>query len=372
MKRPLWIQRRHRLVRRFDGRFTWLAGGAAGALGLVFLRVLELERVGIGLLLAGAILLLYRRTAVLDGEARSLTSGWGLLVPWRTVVRSVESMDLVELEVETQVYRGRGGVSVYEYYPVTLSGPKGPLRLDRLQGDRQEARRLARQVSRLLAVRYCDRTVDPPLKLLPSQLDESLGQRYLRTGEALDEPRKPDGCHAVYRETPESLAVHIPRAGLASFWGTLGIMAAMAVLAACMYASSQGASFYWSRLGEMGWLVAVVAVMAAYPLWLAWKLDHLVETVRLDRFGLKVDSTMEGHLEIPLQELRELVVIDKSSTVDSMKGKPIQPYRAGVLSAGTDLTDICAGRALEREELDYLHSLLLQRIVAFARQHAGG
>jgi hypothetical protein len=370
MKRPLWTLHGRRLVRRFDGRFTWLAGVASGALGFVFLRVMELDRVGTGLLMVGAVLLLYRRTAVLDAGARTLTSGWGLLVPWRTVVRSVESMDLAELEVETQVFRGRGGVSVYEYYPVTLSGPHGPLRLDRLQGDRQEARRLARQVSRLLAVRYCDRTVDPPLKLLPSQLDESLGQRYLRTGEELAEPQKPGGCRALYRETPEGLEVHIPRAGLASFWGTLGLMAAMAVMAALF--GSRGSTFYWSRLGEAGWLVAVVAVVAAYPLWLAWKLDRLVETVRLDRLGLKVASTMEGHLEIPLQELRELVVIDKSSTVDSMKGKPIQPYRAGVLSAGTDLTDICVGRALDHGELNYLHTLLLRRIVAFARQHAGG
>jgi len=131
-----------RLVRRFDELPRRLAGAGLCVLGVVFLRYLEQAWVGGGFLAAGAVLMLLHRTAVVDGQVRTLTRTWGLLAPFRRSVWRLDEMDQVRVEMSTEVRHGRGGPHVYEVFWVTAFGPDGPLVLDRFRDDRAEAIRL--------------------------------------------------------------------------------------------------------------------------------------------------------------------------------------------------------------------------------------
>jgi len=319
--------------------------------------------------------MLLHRTAVVDGQVRTLTRTWGLLAPFRRSVWRLDEMDQVRVEMSTEVRHGRGGPHVYEVFWVTAFGPDGPLVLDRFRDDRAEAIRLGRRVCRLLGVRSSDRTVDPPLNLEPAQLDESLGHRSLRMGAPATPPR-PENCRSSYRETPDGLEVEIPRAGLARFQNLIGVLAGVVAVMLfthvfCTQVLGGRPLDRYHLMAAALFFPAFLPLFAGYPLWLAWKLENLVEKVRLGRSGLIVDSTMEGHQEIPLEELRELVLLDKSIEISHKKQAMIQMYRAGLLCAGSDRVWVCFGRALGRKELTYLHALLLHKIAALS-QRAGG
>ncbi len=60
----------------------------------------------------------------------------------------------------------------------------------------------------------------PIIRGLP-ELNESLGRRYLRTGQPLPEPQAPVLKALNCLETPEGLEIQIPNANLASPWKPL-------------------------------------------------------------------------------------------------------------------------------------------------------
>ncbi len=377
MKKHVWQLKGRILSRTFERtnllQAINLVGGLAAVVGIPLLVFQFMNAAGpdrhwamVGALVTalGVVLLLIRHGRILDGRTRQLTSWWGVLVPCWRQVGALEQARVVEITLQTAVVRGGKGPShVNEYYDVTLLGGGKPLRLDRFLDDPEEARWAAESASRALRVRYRDRTVVPVVEKTADQLDESLGQRFLRTGERPSEPRQPAGCRAVYRSLAEGLEVHIPRAGLADPWREAGPGLFMAVLLPLLVI--YGKNSPWQVAVPLG--VVVAALSVALPVRRAWQADRLTETLRLTPQSLRVESSLYGNHEIPLSQLEELVLRDLSADARHRETQAERYFRHGFLCARSDQVQARFGGALEGVELEYVRDLLLQRIAAWAQ-----
>ncbi len=316
----------------------------------------------------GAALLLARHGRILDGRVRLLTSWWGVLVPWYRQECSLQGARVVEITLETRpVQGGRGPSYVDEYYGVTLLGTGRPLRLDRFLDDPDEARFLGESVSRVLGVRYRDRTVVPVVEKTADQLDESLVQRFLRTRQEPPVPRPPDECRASYRSLPEGLEVHIPRAHLADPVRELAPGLALVLLIPAV--TVLGVEAPWILGLVMGVLGAAAFVGTRGRAVL--QASRLTETVLLTPRSLRVDSSVYGVQEIPLEKLEELVLRDLSPHKRYRQTQVEGFFCHGFLRARGDEIQARFGGALDGVELEYVRDLLIHRMVAWGRSGSG-
>ncbi len=97
------------------------------------------------------------------------------------------------------------------------------------------------------------------------------------------------------------------------------------------------------------------------------KASRLTETVLLTPRGLRVESSVYGIQEIPLERLEELVLRDLSSYRAYRQRQVEGFYRHGLLCARGDGIQVRFGGGLEGVELEYVRDLLIQRMVAWAR-----
>jgi len=381
MKKFSWTLRGRLVSRTFERtnlmQGIHLLGGLVTVIGILVVALPFIEAhegsparldwpwilVGLVLTALGVGMLLIRHGRILDGRVRRLTSWWGFPGPWFRQECSVQAGRMVEVTLQTKAVRGgRGPSHVNEYYEVTLLGTGRPLRLDRFLDDPDQARFLAESVSRVLGVRYRDRTVVPVVEKTADQLDESLVQRFLRTRQEPPVPRPPDECRASYRSLPEGLEIHIPRACLADPVRQLAPGLVLVPLSFAVIVLAGGSSWV---LGLVGAALAVLAVgVFGRPVLQA---SGLTETVLLTPRSLRVESSVHGVQEVPLERLEELALRDLSSHKHYRQTQVEQFYRHGLLLARGDEVQARFGGALDGVELEYVRDLLIDRMVAWAR-----
>jgi len=315
-------------------------------------------------LLLGLAGMLVQKGRVLDGDTRTLTDWWGLVRPMLRDVLSLAKAGTVEITREARVHQGRHGPrQVEEVYEVHLRVSNRSLLVDRFPDDPEEARWTAEAVSRRLGSDFRDKTVSPPVLKKSTELDESLGQRYLRTGRPVPKPRRPSACRLRCLESPEGLEIRIPRANLANPWkpvgAALGLAAFLALLSVVIWQESWGFSIPTALI--------VGGLMEARATWSSWQARRLTETLRLTRQALRVESTLYGNHEIPLGELEDLVLRDFSKHKRQREVQIERFFPVGVLCASSDRGQACFGGALGLDEMQYLQALLVERIVEFSR-----
>ncbi len=319
---------------------------------------------GGGLMLLGVAGMLVSKGRILDGEARTLTDWWGLPRPVLRDVLSLAKAGAVEITRESKVHKGRYGPrQVEEIYEVRLRVSHRSLLVDRFPDDPEGARWTAESVCRLLGSRFRDKTVGRPLLKKSSELDESLGQRYLRTGKPVPGPRRPSNCRLRCLEGPEGLEIRIPRANLANPWKPVLTALGMALFLLLL------SVFVWQESWVFSVPTALVVggLMEARATWSSWQARRLTETLRLTRQALRVESTLYGSHEIPLGELEDLVLRDSREDKHHREVQVERFFPVGVLCARSDRVQACFGGALGMDELDYLQALLVERIVEFSR-----
>ena len=120
----------------------------------------------------GAGLMLGRAGVTIDRTSKTMTTWWGLLVPFRSTERPLGEVTTVALSREV---RG-SGKSSRTVYPVKLVGPEKPVEIDAEQ-DYQSARRRAEKVAKFLDLGLEDTTSGQKVVREAGTLDESLRER---------------------------------------------------------------------------------------------------------------------------------------------------------------------------------------------------
>lgn len=211
-----------------------LSGG--GTVGRLLAVVFALPFLVLGLVLA-----MGRRGFALDTRRREMTLWWGLGVPGGAAVSlkrrrlSVAGFNRVELSRRSRTTHGpRGdnrGKSVA--YPVKLAGSGDRHTVEEF-GGYQEARGAAEKLCRVLGLELHDSAHGPNVVRAADSLDESLREKYRRTGETAD-AYPPARVLSRMRRDGLNLTVEIPPVGFTVLHkaglGLLGVFALLASLA---------------------------------------------------------------------------------------------------------------------------------------------
>ena len=331
-----------------------------------------LEIVGGTMLVLGVLFMLLRQRRTLDCRARTL-SNWSCL-EWLAPGKASEPMELGEVKA---VLIDRASDAFKDDKPLVIVSDVDSVwifdkdwdrcLLDSFPNKPFEARRLAGAVCRLLGGELHDKTRTPPEIKTCSELDESLGQRYLRTAQPLPQLREPPSLRFRCLESPEGLDIRIPKADLVNFWRNfllgLGVFLATWVGLVLYLEEDWGFIFLCLLAG---------AIYVTLP-WIAtsWPVAHLTESLFLSRRSLKVESTLYGNHEIPLEELDDLFLRDIRENRMHRRLQPERYFPVGCLCARSYRVEACFGGSLDGANLYYLRALLVNRIVEYTRETEG-
>ncbi|MGI5845502.1 MAG: hypothetical protein ACOX9B_15205 [Candidatus Xenobium sp.] len=317
----------------------------------------------------GVLRMLVREHRTLDGRARTLNN-WSCL-------EGLAFSEPIELgEVKTVLIDRESKLIRYQKRPDTVEDRDNVWLLNR-KGERHlldsllnkpfEARRLAEAASRLLGADYCDTTCNPPENKTCSELDESLGQRYLRQARPLPKLRKPPSLSFRCIELPEALDIRIPQGNLVDFWRPF--LCGVGIFLAALV----GWTMLWGGDWKGPLMILLVSIMPYTLPWLCttWPASRLTESLFLSRRSLKVESTMYGRHEIPLEELEDLILLDFRENQLNRNFQAERYFPVGYLCARSDRVEARFGGSLDEANLEYLRALLVNRIVEYTRKTEG-
>jgi hypothetical protein len=310
---------------------------------------------------------LIRPWRTLDARSRTLTGWCWYGFPTMAEPIRLESIEAVLIERESRVLKSDRSVysKVEEVDHVWLEeSAGGRILLDSFPDRPFNAHRLAEAASRLLGVEFRNLTVTPPLVKSISELDESLGQRHLRTGQPLPDLQVPPILWMTCMEAPGGLEVYMPRANLADPWKPLQTALFWTLF---MTVFSLLAFDEWGWKTSLGVSLSVSLVGTFLPFWTSCQAARLTESLRLTPRSLRVDSTLYGHHEIPLEELEDLTVRDFRKNQRSREIQVERFFPVGCLCARSDRVEACFGGSLDEANLEYLRALLVHRIVEFTK-----
>ena len=331
-----------------------------------------LEIVGGTMLVLGVLLMLLRQRRTLDCRARTL-SNWSCL-EWLAPGKASEPLELGEVKA---VLIDRASDAFKDDKPLVIVSDVDSVwifdkdwdrcLLDSFPNKPFEARRLAEKACRLLGVEYRDKTRRPPDIRKYSELDESLGRRYLRKAQPLPQLQEPPNLCFRCLESPVGLDIRIPKGNLVDFWRPflwgLGIFLAMCgCFVLFLEEDGQPLLFY---------LLVVAIFLTLQWVCAAWPASRLTESLFLSRRSLKVESTLYGNHEIPLEELDDLFLRDFRENQIYRTFRPERYFPVGCLCARSSRVQACFGGSLDGANLNYLRALLVNRIVEYTRETEG-
>lgn len=316
----------------------------------------------------GAAFVFGRAGKIVDRRARTVTTWWGLLVPFAHTVYRLDEFDRVTISREVR----RSKNSTYTVYPVRFEGRTQPVKLEEPQAY-AEARQDAEQLAKFLRWPVADSSEGTPVVREPDRLDESLRDRARRTGERFNAGSAPQRLTGCYQLERRRLAVELPPPGF-------GAGQILPIVAALFFGGIVAATFVPALVldpktptGVRVLVLAFGAVIILGPLLLAIlsgladarRRERVVatpESLRLERRGLVGTETFE----IPGVELEELVM--GGSTLPTASGPSPGPHRV-VLSVGSRGRGIRArsdratfefGAHLVADEQRWLHAAIMQ------------
>ena len=172
---------------------------------------IEVIVLGGALALLGAVLTCVRVGVIVDRQRRSLTTWWGLLVPFfrSRTERSVSQSDFVTLFREE---RKAGKGEIYVVFPVTLGGRGSDAITIHEPHDHDKARQLAEDLAKFLGFGIRDRSFAEEVVREAGTLDESLRERLRRLGRSVPLPVQAPGARAIlnYGGTRSPTTIELP------------------------------------------------------------------------------------------------------------------------------------------------------------------
>jgi len=301
----------------------------------------------------GAGLMFGRSGKDLDRRTDTLTTWWGVVVPFRRKVYRLSDVQRVSLTRE--VRRSRN--SSYTVFPVRLHGLNVILEESR---DPDKARAAAEQVAKFLGCPLADSSLGTQVVREAAELDESVRERVRRTGERPEVPPPPACQRCRTRVVADTLCVEIPPPGFRA-WHVVPLVAAlgMPVFAAVV--------FVVPLLQERGMPTAVKVALVAFigvffiaiPVLMgvgfATRGVRVRKTVEVSPRELRVitrGAVRRKAVAIPADELEELLVVPAKRAAGALA-------RSGkVVLARSDRAKAVFGEGLPDEELAWLRAVV--------------
>lgn len=209
-----------------DARKYMLFGLAFPAVGLLFLLIFMSVAtpaawatpdyaaiVGGVLVLLGAVFACLRIGVILDRHRRTITTWWGLLVPFHKTEHPFSQAHFVTISHVERNARGRGS---REIFPVELQGTGTDAITIHEPHDHDKARRVAEEIAKFLHLGIRDRSSGEEVAREAGALDLSLQQWLRRAGRSMPLPTPPPHPRAIvsYGGTRAPTAIEIPPVGL--------------------------------------------------------------------------------------------------------------------------------------------------------------
>jgi hypothetical protein len=317
-------------------------GAPVGVLsGLLFLAV------GLGVAFG-------RRGVEIDATARTVTTWWGVQVPFRRTPKPLGNPDCVSLSREV---RG-SGKSRTVVFPIKLLEQSTGAAQELLAPQRYEqSRRMTEQIATFLVVAMHDWSSGARVVREAGTLDEPLRDRLLREEGTVPMPSPtPPGRLRMSRDGDEVLCVLPPSgAGLSHLLGLLMVLVV---------------PFFVARFfleDNVPWPVRIIALgMMSLPfLFVVPGLLHALlgkDKVWCSsrQVALRPWGSLRGKRTIPAEELEELTVVEPTA------GAGFMGSTGGSVVARSDERTLTLGKNLTSAEARWLHDTICHELVPTA------
>jgi hypothetical protein len=295
------------------GVATFFRGREAETLTVVAVTAAGLLMSSVGIALA-----LGRRGAMIDPSRRTVTTWWGLLVPWHSRVQHSDAYQFVTLE--RAVVRRNNSTGVI--YPLGLEGPRDRAALYRFD-DYAAARQRAEEVARALRLSMRDTTTGEAQVRSRHSLDEPLTARLREERREAVWPEAPDGLRIKYRTDESGVVFEIPGVPEGGLRVIIPVIAMMSVLAAAVtfFLVWKIVTPLWAEAsprlrGFVGLLGVWISAAPALAVVVVMFFRRSAERVIVSRGGVSVERRRPIGLrrwDFPADELEEIVVRRASS-----------------------------------------------------------
>lgn len=179
-------------------------GGSAAPLFFVIPFGLIFASVGAGIMFG-------RAGLTIDLNTKTITTWWGLLVPFSSTTHPLDKAEIVTICREVR----RSKNSTYTVYPVRIRGFEKPVNIEEPR-NYTAARRKAEEIAKFMNLGVEDSTSGKAVVREAGTLDESLREQAQRTGESVDMPETPPDVKTKISVAGGEATFEIRRRGSAS------------------------------------------------------------------------------------------------------------------------------------------------------------
>jgi hypothetical protein len=146
----------------------------------------------------------------LDKRAGTVTTWWGMIVPFSRKTHALSKYDRVTLRREVR----RSKNSTYTVYPVRIEGTGAKTIKIEEPRDERKAREAGEEIGKFLGIKVVDRTMGTEVVREAEELDESIRERVARTGERPEVHEPPPGRRTRESVIGDTLRLDIPGRGI--------------------------------------------------------------------------------------------------------------------------------------------------------------
>jgi len=298
----------------------------------------------------GAAIMFGRAGITIDRREGKLKTWWGLLVPFRSTQYPLEDLEVVTITREIR----RSDKSTYTVYPVRLSGPDKPIKIEEPR-DYNAARKRAEEIAKFLNLGVEDSSSGSMVKREAGTLDESVRDRLLRTGEAVDLPERPENCKTQYRTAGDALVIDVPPLGF-------GVKQIIMLVVGLIFPGFVSVAFLAPMLSggsgpPLPFMIFIGVFFIALPLLLVWghalgsAVARSTVTVSSDALEVRRKGLLFGKtIRITMAELEELEIGGGRRGARSSAF-----FGAGsIIKARSDRGSVEFGAGLAKQELEWL------------------
>jgi len=297
----------------------------------------------------GAAIMFGRAGVTIDRPEGKLKTWWGLLVPFKSTEYPLEDLKVVTITKEVR----RSKNSTYTVYPVRLSGPDKPVKIEEPR-NYDAARKRAEEVAKFLNLGLEDSSSGSMVRREAGTLDESVRDRLLRTGASVDLPERPEHCKTQYRTAGDALVIDVPPMGF-------GAKQVLMLIVGLIFPGFVCVGFLGPMLSggsgpPLPFMIFIGVFFIALPLLLVWgqaigsavarsTVTVSSEALEVRRKGLLFGKTTR----IAMAELEELEIGGGAGARSSAF------FGAGsIIKARSDRGSVEFGAGLSKQELEWL------------------
>lgn len=288
----------------------------------------------------GAGLVLGRAGKVFDKRSGTVTTWWGMLVPFKKNEYPLDRYDSVTLSKEVR----RSKNSTYTVYPVRVEG--GGVKTLKIEEPREErkARTTGEEIAKFLGVKLADRTLGAEVVRQANELDESIRQRVERTGDRPEVPDPPADRKTAETVIGDTLSIEIPGRGFQPAC-VVGLVLTLVVPTFIYFGFVRGILETEMPSGTKSIMVAVVSLLfVALPfiLGLFIFLRGYDKGATVDVSPLQLQMRRRGLVgtrttTIPTSELEELVLVGYAGQSNKNMRRIVARSDQGALEFGQGL-----------------------------------